>query len=86
MAGVPFDNLERLATVETAGAARKLIDAQGNFAGAKVEVEQLLLAQKADFSQDQLRTWRKAIRSGIMPAGDEKASAASRVVGNARLN
>ena len=76
MAGVPFDNLERLATVETAGAARKLIDAQENFAGAKVQVEQLLLAQKADFSKDQLRTWRKAIRSGIMPAGDEKASAA----------
>ena len=67
MAGVPFDVLERLATVETAGLARELVVRQDEFAKAKAEVEELLRHRGHGLSEELFRAWRKAIRSGTMP-------------------
>jgi hypothetical protein len=67
MAGVPFDVLERLATVETAQLARELVVRQDEFAKAKVEVEELLRHRSHGLSEELFRAWRKAIRSGTMP-------------------
>ena len=68
MAGVPFDVLENLSTRGTTQAARELIARQAEFSQAKTEVEQLLASLKAELSKEQFRSWRKAIRSGLMPA------------------
>jgi hypothetical protein len=72
MAGVPFDVLERLATVETARLGRELVVRQDEFATAKAEVEELLRHRGHGLSEELFRAWRKAIRSGTMPpaAGD----------------
>src|SRR2546423_1770145 len=77
MAGVPFDVLERLATVETARLARELVVRQGEFAKAKAEVEELLRHRGHGLSEELFRAWRKAIRSGTMPppAGDAPSRA-----------
>jgi hypothetical protein len=68
MAGVPFDVLENLATPGTTQAARELIARQAEFSRAKTEVEGLLASLKAGLSKEQFRLWRKAIRSGVLPA------------------
>jgi Lantibiotic dehydratase, N terminus len=76
MAGVPFDVLERLATVETARLARELVVRQDEFAKAKAEVEELLRHRGHGLSEELFRAWRKAIRSGTMPpAGDAPSRA-----------
>lgn len=67
MAGVPFEALEKLATVEATEAARELIAVQADFSQTKVDVETLLASRRHDLSKDQFRAWRKAIRSGVMP-------------------
>lgn len=76
MAGVPFDILEQLATVETARLGRELVVRQDEFASAKAEVEQLLRHRGHGLSEELFRAWRKAIRSGTMPpAGDAPSRA-----------
>jgi hypothetical protein len=76
MAGVPFDVLEKLGTVETARLARELVVRQDEFAKAKAEVEELLRHRGHGLSEELFRAWRKAIRSGSMPpAGDAPSRA-----------
>jgi hypothetical protein len=76
MAGVPFDVLEKLGTVETAQLARELVVRQDEFAKAKAEVEALLRHRGHGLSEELFRAWRKAIRSGSMPpAGDAPSRA-----------
>jgi hypothetical protein len=76
MAGVPFDVLEKLGTVETSRLARELVVRQDEFAKAKIEVEQLLRHRGHGLSEELFRAWRKAIRSGTMPpAGDAPSQA-----------
>jgi hypothetical protein len=76
MAGVPFDVLEKLATVETARLARELVVRQDEFAKAKAEVEELLRHRGHGLSEELFRAWRRAIRSGSMPpAGDAPSRA-----------
>ena len=67
MAGVPFDVLEKLATVETGRLGRELVVRQDEFAKAKTEVEELLRHRGHGLSEELFRAWRKAIRSGTMP-------------------
>ncbi|PZR74454.1 MAG: hypothetical protein DLM73_07795 [Chthoniobacterales bacterium] len=76
MAGVPFDVLEKLATVETARLARELLVRQTDFARAKAEVENLLRHPGHGLSEELFRAWRKAIRSGTTPpVGDAPSRA-----------
>ncbi|MDQ6810014.1 MAG: lantibiotic dehydratase family protein [Verrucomicrobiota bacterium] len=76
MAGVPFDLLERLATNETAAAARELLVRQAHFQEAKTSVEQLLHSRGHGLSEELFRAWRKAIRAGaVPPAGDVPSQA-----------
>src|SRR6266403_2794962 len=77
MAGVPFDVLENLATVETARLARELVVRQDEFAKARAEVEELLRHRGHGLSEELFRAWRRAIRSGTMPpaAGDAPSQA-----------
>jgi hypothetical protein len=76
MAGVPFDVLERLATLETARLARELVVRHNEFAKAKTEVEALLCHRHHGLSEELFRAWRKAIRSGtVPPAGDAPSHA-----------
>jgi hypothetical protein len=78
MAGVPFDVLEELGTVQTARLARELVVRQDEFAKARAEVEQLLRHRGHGLSEELFRAWRKAIRSGTMPpAGDSPSRAFS---------
>lgn len=74
MAGVPFDVVEKLATVETAKAARELLVRQTDFAQAKAEVEDLLRHRGHGLSEELFRAWRKAIRSGTMPPPADQSS------------
>ena len=76
MAGVPFENLENLATVGTAQAAREMIGAEKEFARAKARVEELLDSRKHNLSKEQFRAWRKAVRLGIMPAAADPPTSA----------
>ncbi|MEO8045016.1 MAG: hypothetical protein ABI674_08925 [Spartobacteria bacterium] len=64
---MPFENLEKLATVGAARAARATITAGNQFSQAKTQVEQLLDSRKHNLSREQFRAWRKAVRLGIMP-------------------
>lgn len=75
MAGVPFENLEQLATREAAQAARRALATEGEFSRAKARVEALLDSRQHNLSREQFRAWRKAVRLGIMPlAADPPAS------------
>jgi hypothetical protein len=76
MAGVPFDALEKLGTVETARLARELVVRQDEFAKAKAEVEELLRHRGHGLSEELFRAWRKAIRSGTMPPSGDGPSRA----------
>ncbi len=76
MAGVPFEYLERLATPDTAVAARELLFRQFEFAQAKLKVEGLLRSGQHGLSEELFRTWRKAIRSGTMPPVADETSTA----------
>jgi hypothetical protein len=76
MAGVPFDAVEKLATVETAALARELVVRQDEFAKAKAEVEDLLCHRGHGLSEELFRAWRKAIRSGTMPPTGDAPSRA----------
>ena len=76
MAGVPFDVLEKLGTVETARLARELVIRQDEFAKAKAEVEELLRHRGHGLSEELFRAWRKAIRSGSMPPSGDAPSRA----------
>jgi hypothetical protein len=71
IAGVPFDVLERMATVETARAARNLLDRTSQFSQTKAKLGRLLAARRHELSQKQIRAWRKVIRSGTLPDGIE---------------
>ena len=74
MAGVPFEALEVLATSEVARAARGLIAAETEFTQTKAQFEGFLATYKHDFSVTQVRLWRKAISSGLMPPGADPPS------------
>jgi len=76
MAGVPFDVVEKLTTIETAALARELVVRQDEFGKAKAQVEELLRHRGHGLSEELFRAWRKAIRSGTMPpAGDAPSQA-----------
>ncbi len=68
MAGVPFEPVERLGTLATSAAARELLAKQQEFEKAKSEVEQILHARRHNLPKEMFRVWRRAIRSGTMPA------------------
>jgi hypothetical protein len=74
MAGVPFDALENLSTVATAQAAREVIAKREAFIEAKSNVEQVLASRKHNLSKEQFRSWRKAIRTGVMPPAADPPS------------
>ncbi len=76
MAGVPFDVLEKLGTVETARLARELVVRQDEFVKTRAEVEQLLRHRGHGLSEELFRAWRKAIRSGTMPPAGNAPSRA----------
>jgi hypothetical protein len=76
MAGVPFDVLDKLGTVETARLARELVVRQDEFAKAKAEVEDLLRRREHGLSKELFQAWRKAIRSGTMPPSGDAPSRA----------
>ena len=76
MAGVPFDVLEKLGTIETARLARELVVRQDEFVRAKTEVERILGAPRHGLSKELFRAWRKAIRSGTMPPAEDPPSEA----------
>jgi hypothetical protein len=68
MAGVPFDALEKLATVGTSAAARELLVRRERFVKAKAEVRIRLRSERESFSEEEYRLWDKAIRHDIAPA------------------
>jgi hypothetical protein len=68
LAGVSFDVLEKLATKETAQTARTRIAAEDEFARMRSTVEERLASREHNLSKDQFRTWRKAVRSRVMPS------------------
>jgi hypothetical protein len=74
MAGVPFEILEKLATVNAAQAARETVAAEKVFSQSKSEVERLLASRRHDLSKEQFRAWRKAVRSGVMPPAADPSS------------
>ncbi|MEY2503863.1 MAG: hypothetical protein QOG27_143 [Verrucomicrobiota bacterium] len=76
MAGVPFDALDRLATLDTARFARESIVRQDDFATAKSEVENVLASRRHGLSKELFRAWRKAIRLGTMPPAADQPSQA----------
>ena len=76
MAGVPFDVLEKLATIQTARIGREFIRADTDFSQTKANVEKILASRQHDLSKEQFRAWRKAIRSGVMPAAADPPSSA----------
>ena len=76
MAGVPFEAIEKIATPELSGAARELITAETELSRAKAEIEQLLASRRRDLSKKQLRAWRRAVQSGIMPPATDAPSSA----------
>jgi hypothetical protein len=67
MAGVPFDVVEQLATLETSRLARELVVRQDEFSRAKTEVEQILGRPRHGLSKELFKGWRKALRSGTIP-------------------
>ena len=76
MAGVPFNVLEKLATVETARLARELVVRQDEFARAKAEVERILGRPRHGLSKELFKAWRKALRAGTMPPAVDAPSQA----------
>lgn len=76
IAGVPFELLERLATVGSAAAAREVLVMERAFTEAKAEVEQLLWKRGHGLSEELFRAWRKAIRSGTMPPATDSPARA----------
>jgi len=73
---VPFEILESLATVATAEAAREFLVREAEFAKARLAVERVLNSRNHNLSKEQFRVWRKAIRSGVMPAAVDPPSSA----------
>ena len=67
MAGIPFELLEKLATLNAARHARETVAAERIFSQSKLEVERVLASRRHDLSKEQFRAWRKAVRSGVMP-------------------
>jgi hypothetical protein len=67
MAGVPFDVVEQLATVETSRLARELVVRQDEFSRAKTEVESILGRPRHGLSKEMFKAWRQALRSGAIP-------------------
>ena len=76
MAGVPFDAIDKIATPEIARAARKLVDAETELSRVKAEIEQLLASHRRDLSKKQLRSWRRAVQTGVMPPAIDAPSSA----------
>ncbi len=75
-AGVSFDPLAKLATSGAAAAARVLLVRQSEFEKSKVAVELLLRTRGHGLSEELLRAWRKAIRSGTMPPATDQTTSA----------
>ncbi len=75
-AGGPFDHLGKLSTSGTAAATRTLLVRQREFEKSKVAVELLLRTRGHGLSEELLRAWRKAIRSGAMPPATDLATSA----------
>jgi hypothetical protein len=75
MAGVPFEAVGRLATVQTSARARELLVRQEQQAKATSIAEELLNARRQKLSKDTFRAWRRAIRSGVIPAGSDQLPA-----------
>ena len=76
MAGVPFDTLEKLATTATSRVGREFVAAATDFSQTKASVERILASRQHDLSKEQFQAWRKAIRSGVMPAAADPPSSA----------
>jgi len=75
MAGVPFEALEKLATIETARISREVIVAKKKLAQATAQVEKILASRRHGLSKEQFRAWRKALREGKMPSEPSPPSA-----------
>ncbi len=74
MAGVPFDALTALATSGTAKAARACVVKEAEVSRTHSAVEDLLASGKHDLTKEQSRIWRKALRTGEMPASADPSS------------
>ncbi len=68
MAGVPFETVERLATLETAKAAREVHRHRAVTGQAKDDAEQFLASSRSFMSKEQMRAYRRAIRAGLTAA------------------
>ncbi len=58
--------MEQLGTPETAQAAGVLLAEKEQFARAKESLERLLAGRRSEFTQKQIRSWRRAVHSGIL--------------------
>jgi hypothetical protein len=67
MAGIPFELLEKLATLNATQHARETVAAERVFSQSKLDVGRLLASRRHDLSKEQFRAWRKVVRSGVMP-------------------
>lgn len=67
MAGVPFELVDRLATLESSSAARQLLVRREEFEKARQAVEALLQSRRHNLSKDLFQAWRRMIRAGAMP-------------------
>jgi hypothetical protein len=67
MAGVPFDAVERLATIATAAAARNLLRKRERLADVKAAVERLLSDPQNGLAADVGRAFGKALRTSHLP-------------------
>src|SRR3954471_9874077 len=66
MAGVPFDEVEKLATRQSCEAAREIIVRQERLAGARAEAKRNLPSFAAELSPAQMRAVHKALRFGAL--------------------
>ncbi len=67
MAGVPFEMVEQLSTLATAGAAREFLVRKSNFADAKEAAEKLFSHRIHELSDDEFKVWRATIRQDRIP-------------------
>ena len=67
MAGVPFDEVRKIATVGTSESARNLIQAREHFLRAKSDAQELLARRDNNLSPDEFHGLRSAIRANRPP-------------------
>jgi hypothetical protein len=67
MAGVPFDEISKIATVRISDAARNLIDARERFVRAQADAQALLGRRDNGLSAEEFHALRSAVRANRVP-------------------